>query len=56
MSSDNWNDIYLNGFGCDIDWDCCPVTSGIAIATRAIYEAYAVMTESLGDTKKDGEG
>lgn len=32
MSSDNWNDIYLNGFGRDIDWDCCPVTSGIAIA------------------------
>ena len=32
MSSDNWNDIYLNGFGRDIDWDCCPVTAGIAIA------------------------
>lgn len=32
MSSDNWNDIFLNGFGSPIDWDCCPVSAGIAIA------------------------
>lgn len=32
MSSDNWNDIYQNGFGSPIDWDCCPVSAGIAVA------------------------
>ena len=32
MSSDNWNDIYQNGFGREIDWDCCTIQDGIAIA------------------------
>jgi len=32
MSSDNWNDIYQNGHGREIDWDCCKASSGIAIA------------------------
>lgn len=32
MSSDNWNDIYQNGYGREIDWDCCTIEDGIGVA------------------------
>ena len=55
MSSDNWNDIYLNGFGRQIDWDCCTVQSGIAIAVMNAKKVALDIGREVYISKHQGE-